>query len=87
MEMSPKVKCPDQTDAAIIPLVHETSTVLVIPTKWRNLLFLDRGTGVMESPLKLPRIGSLAYNRSLDAQIFGHGESKCEAGGNGVSRD
>src|ERR1700677_1135068 len=39
IEISPKVKCPDQTEAAIIPLVRETSTVLVIPTKpmdWRQ---------------------------------------------------
>src|SRR5580658_955323 len=27
IEMRPKVKCPDQTEAAMIPLVHETSTL------------------------------------------------------------
>jgi len=35
---------------------------------------------------KLPRIGSLAYKRPLFAQILGHRESKCEAGGDGVNR-
>jgi len=35
-------------------------------------------------PPNLPRIASLAYKRALDAQILGHEEPKCEAGGNGV---
>src|SRR5258706_11736402 len=70
MEIRPKVKCPDQTDAAIFPLVHRDATTL------RQLH--------KKNPLKLPRIASLAYKPTLDAQILGHGESKCEAGGDVV---
>src|ERR1700680_2240509 len=71
MEMRPKVKCPDQTDAAIVPLAHRDA---ITPRQ------LDH------NPPNLPRIASLAYKPSLDAQILGHGEPKCEAGGNGVGR-
>src|SRR5271168_2268120 len=88
MEIRPKVKCPDQTEAAIIPLPR-----LVIPTKqmdWRQPIHLrveepavSRRLRYTMEPPKLPRIGSLAYKRSLFAQILGHGEPKCEAGGNG----
>src|SRR5271165_145032 len=58
MEMSPKVKCPDQTDAAIIPLVHETSTVLCHSDQaWRNLLFLDRAPAYWNRRLTCPELG------------------------------
>src|SRR5580693_8951497 len=67
MEISPKVKCPDQTDAAIIPLVRP-----VIPTKpmdWRQPIRRrveepvvsqpGRGcSGITPNP---PRIASLAH--------------------------
>src|ERR1022692_1295547 len=113
IEMRPKVKCPDQTDAAIIPLVHRDATTPrqsdckpklgpliegVIPKP--GVLQPGEGSragnhvaGLRRQILRwqaarslpnLPRIGSLAYKRSSDAQILGHGEPKCEAGGNGV---
>src|ERR1700693_2419306 len=71
MEIRPKVKCPDQTDDAIVPLVHQGRDIT--PKLGRH------------HP-KLLRFGSLADKRILDAQILGHGESKCEAGGDGVGR-
>src|ERR1700736_6662326 len=70
IEMSPKVKCPDQTEAAIIPLVHRDA--------------ITRPGNLDDTPPKLPRIASLAQKQALDAQILGHGEPTCEAGGNGV---
>src|SRR5208337_1653555 len=70
IEMRPKVKCPDQTDAAIVPSLmslhkYGHSPVLIIPTKpmdwrsqsigaWRNLLFLDRGACAPRTPLTGP---------------------------------
>src|SRR5271169_4071115 len=60
MEIRPKVKCPDQTEAAIIPLVHRFLHKIVIPTKPEEPAVSRRLRYTMEPP-KLPRIGSLAY--------------------------
>src|SRR6202035_368332 len=68
MEMSPKVKCPDQTDEGIVLLAREGCN--------RHNLRSPRANS--------PRIGSLAYKWGLDAQKLEQGESKCEAGGMGV---
>src|SRR5216684_9373020 len=72
MEMSPKVKCPDQTEAAINPS--------------RSTGMLSR-PGNCTKPANPPRIASLAYKPTLDAQILGRGESKCEAGRDGVGSE
>src|SRR5258708_32273556 len=73
MEISPKVKCPDQTEAAINP---------------------SRSPGCYHAPAiapklpNLPRIASLAYKPTLDAQISGTGNrnAKPEGMGTGVGQ-
>src|ERR1700728_2833711 len=97
IEMSPKVKCPDQTDAAIVPsrswVFHSTchsdqTTGLAQPLPWHveESAASRPGHRRTRQAANRPRLGSLAYKPPLDAQILGHVESKFQARGNGVRR-
>src|ERR1700679_322421 len=86
IEIRPKVRCPDQTEAAIIPLVHDGSCTAHIKDGTAHVgttasaVRSSAARPVHRPQPNPPRIGSLAHKPSLDAQILRRGEPKCEAG-------
>src|ERR1700733_7306805 len=70
MEMRPKVKCPDQTEAAIVSSLahaglHLRSRFCRCDQVEEPAVSLGNPVPGPRKPLKLPRIASLAYNRTF----------------------